>query len=115
RQRHEVLSLAFLDWLTPSLSKTEQKWVLAAIVSHHRDANEIAVKYDERMDPDPLIGLLAELDEESIRHLWRWLQECSHNWIEALDLHSFGVHTLSIVERENALQITCTEGLQRTR
>src|SRR6266702_589413 len=40
-RRHEVLSLAFLDWIAPAFSQAEQKWVLAAIVSHHRDAKEI--------------------------------------------------------------------------
>ena len=115
RQRHEVLSLAFLDWLVPYLSKTEQKWVMAAIVSHHRDAFEIAAKYDERMEPDPLLGLLTELDEEVVCHLWRWLQECSETWIEALGLQSFGVHALPIVDREKALQKTYAEGVQHTR
>src|SRR5258708_35533257 len=76
KHRHEVLSLAFLDWIVPALSQTEQKWVLAAIVSHHRDANEIAYTYDERMDPDPLVGLLTELDESTVRGLCRLLHEC---------------------------------------
>jgi len=113
--RHEVLSLAFLDWIAPSLSKTEQKWVLAAIVSHHRDANEIAAKYDERMEPDPIIGLLTELDEEVVRNLWRWIEECSAAWIEDLGLLAFGVHTLPIVDKEKAVQMICAEGVQRTR
>src|SRR6266446_6465932 len=80
KHRHEVLSLAFLDWIAPALSQTEQKWVLAAVVSHHRDAKEIASLYDERMNPDPLVGLLAELDESTVRGLWRWLHECTAAW-----------------------------------
>ncbi len=114
-QRHEVLSLAFLDWIAPTLSKTEQKWVLAAIVSHHRDASEIASKYDERMDPDPLLGLLAQLDEKTVRGLWRWLHECIAAWIEALGLSGFGVHMLSLVDEEHAIEMICMEGVQRTR
>ncbi len=113
--RHEILSLAFLDWLTPALSQTEQKWVLAAIVSHHRDAIEIAAKYDERMEPDPLLGLLKDLNEKVVIQLWRWLQECSKAWIEALGLQKFGVQALSIVDREKAIQIACSEGIDRTR
>src|SRR6266566_6822448 len=115
RHRHEVLSLAFLDWLAPSLSKTEQRWVLAAIVSHHRDANEIAAKYDERMEPDPLISLLAELDEQVVRLLWRWLDECANAWIDTLNLYPFGVRILPLVSENHAVQITCIEGVQRTR
>src|SRR5712692_1718032 len=103
KHRHEVLSLAFLDWIAPSLSETEQKWVLAAIVSHHRDANVIATTYDERMDPDPLIGLLAELDEKDVRGLWRWLHECSDAWINALELSSFGVRSLPIIDENKAV------------
>ncbi len=113
--RHEVLSLAFLDWIAPNLSETEQKWVLAAIVSHHRDASEIARKYDERMNPDPLISLLAELDEQVVRLLWRWLDECANAWIDTLNLYSFGVRLLPLVSENHAVQITCIEGVQRTR
>jgi len=113
--RHEVLSLAFLDWIAPALSETEQKWVLAAIVSHHRDANEIACKYDERMDPDPLISLFHHLDERNVRGMWRWLNECTTSWIEALDLHHFGVHELPLVDEEHAVRMTCAEGVQHTR
>jgi CRISPR-associated endonuclease/helicase Cas3 len=39
--RHEVLSLAFLDWIANGLTPDEQSWVAAAIVSHHKDAAEI--------------------------------------------------------------------------
>ena len=113
--RHEVLSLAFLDWIAPNLSETEQKWVLAAIVSHHRDASEIARKYDERMNPDPLISLLAELDEQVVRLLWRWLDECANAWIDTLNLYPFGVRILPLVSENHAVQITCIEGVQRTR
>ncbi|MDW8101152.1 MAG: CRISPR-associated endonuclease Cas3'' [Anaerolineae bacterium] len=49
--RHEVLSLAFLDWITDALSEEEQRWVAAAIVSHHKDADEIGLMY---MDPTTL-------------------------------------------------------------
>ncbi|MFL5586067.1 MAG: CRISPR-associated helicase Cas3' [Ktedonobacteraceae bacterium] len=114
-QRHEVLSLAFLDWIAPALSETERKWVLAAIVSHHRDADEIASKYDERMNPDPLVGLLAQLEEKTVRRLWRWLVECATAWIEALNLLTFDVHPLQLVDEEEAIRMTCVEGVQRTR
>ena len=113
--RHEVLSLAFLDWIAPSLSKTEQQWVLAAVVSHHRDANVIAAKYDERMEPDPLRDLLAELDEATVRNIWKWLHECAASWIEDLGLLPFGVQPLLTIDQERAVQVTCLEGFQRTR
>src|SRR5436305_10189805 len=112
-QRHEVLSLAFLDWIAPALSETERSWILAAIVSHHRDAKYIAEKYDEEMDPDPVASMLAELDETTVRGLWQWLSTCGAAWIEDLDLQSFGVHMLPLVPEEQALRLTCVEGRQR--
>lgn len=113
--RHEVLSLAFLDWIAPALSETEQKWVLAAIISHHRDASAIARTYDERMDPDPLIDLLAGLNEKDVRGLWRWLHECSDSWINALELSSFGVRPLPLIDENKAVQLTIQQGINRTR
>jgi len=39
QHRHEVLSLAFFDWIAPALSEYEQSAIVAAIASHHRDAS----------------------------------------------------------------------------
>jgi CRISPR-associated endonuclease/helicase Cas3 len=114
RQRHEVLSLAFLDWIAPALSETERKWVLAAIVSHHRDASVIASNYDKDMNPDPLVGMLIQLNENTVRALWRWLYACVASWIEALDLHTFGVRSLEPVDEEQAVHMTYVEGVRRT-
>lgn len=81
--RHEVLSLAFLEWIVSGLTEEEQTWVLAAIVSHHRDAAFVAQSYAEVAD-DPLVPLIAELDEATASHLWRWLVECASSWRDAL-------------------------------
>lgn len=113
--RHEVLSLAFLSWIAPALAETERRWILAAIVSHHRDADEIAQKYNDLADPDPLIGLLAQLDEQTVRGLWRWLHECVTEWIQALDLEAFAVRPLPLVAEASAVQMVCAEGARRTR
>jgi CRISPR-associated endonuclease/helicase Cas3 len=113
--RHEVLSLAFLDWIAPALSETERRWILAAIVSHHRDADEIDRLYSSLADPDPLVGLLAQLDEQSVRGLWQWLDACAADWIAALGLSPLGVRTLPIVDESRAVQFVCAEGARRTR
>ncbi len=115
KDRHEVLSLAFLDWIAPLLSEVEQKWVVAAIVSHHRDEQEISAKYDDYMDPDPLMKLIGQLDERDVRGLWRWLNECASSWINALGLHGFGVQSLLPVDEETAVQLVCAKGVQHTR
>ncbi len=114
KRRHEVLSLAFLDWIVPELSETEQKWILAAIVSHHRDASEIENDYRERLDPHPVVGMVAELEESVVRDLWKWLHECGTAWIDALNLGAFGVSPLLIVDEERAVKMTCIEGVKRT-
>ena len=44
--RHEVFSLAFVDWIVGGLSDSEQVWMVAAIASHHKDAGVIAHLYD---------------------------------------------------------------------
>jgi len=112
--RHEVLSLAFLDWIAADFSQTEQQWILAAIVSHHRDAKEITAAYDKRANPELVEGMLAQLDEKTVRGLWRWLYECSASWIDALDLRRFGVQSISLMDETTAVQRVCIEGVQRT-
>lgn len=113
-RRHEVLSLAFLDWIAPSFSQEEQQWILAAIVSHHRDATEITKTYDMYNSPELVEGMVADLDEVTVRGLWRWLNECSASWISALDLHTYGVEPVAVVEQEQAMRMVCEEGVQRT-
>ncbi|GAC1635924.1 MAG: CRISPR-associated helicase/endonuclease Cas3 [Ktedonobacteraceae bacterium] len=113
-RRHEVLSLAFLDWIAPSFSREEQQWILAAIVSHHRDATEITKTYDMYNSPELVEGMVADLDETTVRGLWRWLNECSASWISALGLHSFGVEPVALIAQEQAVRMVCEEGVPRT-
>jgi len=114
RRRHEVLSLAFLNWIAASFSPTEQRWVLAAIVSHHRDASEIIKTYDKYRNPELVEEMLAELEEQTVRGLWKWLHDCSAPWIEALGLRQFGVEPATLVTEEQAIHIVCIEGVQHT-
>ncbi|MGB9606072.1 MAG: CRISPR-associated endonuclease Cas3'', partial [Bryobacteraceae bacterium] len=90
--RHEVLSLAFVDWIATSLAPDEQVWAVAAIVSHHKDAEEIVGLYPPPDDPDDdqLVERVAELSPAVVRGLWRWLSECAQSWVMALDLAEVG-------------------------
>ena len=97
QRRHEVLSLVFLDWIAPAFSQTEQRWILAAIVSHHRDEKEISHTYDPYTNPELVEEMISSLDEETVRGLWRWLYECATPWIDNLDLTAFGVQAVSLV------------------
>lgn len=112
--RHEVLSLAFLDWIAPGLSADEQTWVLAAIVSHHRDASYIERTYDD-LEPDPLIPLLAEVDADTIALLWRWLAECATSWRDALGFSANEVAPISLPEQPDAVAHLIENGVHRTR
>jgi CRISPR-associated endonuclease/helicase Cas3 len=110
-RRHEVLSLAFLDWITPSFSDEEQKWMLAAIVSHHKDATEIFLQY--RSQRDVIESMVAELDEQVVRGLWRWLSECSSSWMAALELSAFGVQPLTPLPEDQAVRDVREMGASR--
>lgn len=113
QRRHEVLSLAFLDWIAPSFSQTEQQWLLATIVSHHRDEKDIVAQYSKNVQLGLVEDMIAQLDEDTVRGLWRWLSECTASWITALQLHSFDVQPIALVDEEAAVRITCHEGVQR--
>lgn len=112
--RHEVLSLAFLDWIAHGLSADEQGWVLAAIVSHHRDADFIEKTYAD-MDDDPLTPLIAELDETTVAQLHRWLDMCAASWRDALGFTADEVAMITPPERDRAVELVTRLGVRRTR
>lgn len=87
--RHEVLSLAFVDWIASVFAAEEQRWLIAAIVSHHRDAPEIAQLYNtiDRAETE----FSTELDAKTISDLWKWVDECTASWIDALNLGDCGI------------------------
>ncbi len=113
--RHEVLSLAFMDWIGGGLSLDEQMWVVAAVVSHHRDAEDIQCAYAQPDDPedDQLVELIAQLPKESIEGMWRWLSECSADWIMSLELDSIGVTPLPFPKVSEATMIVTDQSAQR--
>lgn len=115
--RHEVLSLAFLDWISGGLSEEELRWVAAAIVAHHKDADEIALLYMDPNDPadDPLAERVAEIGEEAITGLWRWLKECPAAWIEALGLGDAGIRLPALPNQEEAIRRVREQGAMRAR
>lgn len=111
QRRHEVLSLAFLDWIAPAFSELEQEWLLAAIASHHRDANYITVTHTR--SAGLVEEMLAELDEGTVRGLWKWLAQCSTAWITALGFPAFGVQAVTPISEGQAVQQVCQEGVER--
>ncbi len=110
--RHEVLSLAFFDWITPALTENEQYAIVAAIASHHRDASEIQRKYP-RIDPSVIELLFAELDMSTVGLLWHWIDTCASNWIETLSLTSAGVKPLPLMPYDQAISLVENQGVER--
>ncbi|OAN42900.1 CRISPR-associated helicase/endonuclease Cas3 [Chloroflexus islandicus] len=84
--RHEVLSLAFVAAVAHGFSAAEQRWLVAAIVSHHRDEPEIAQTYPLGLRNDPLVELCNEVDAETAGLLAEWLATCANPWREQLGL-----------------------------
>ncbi len=113
--RHEVLSLAFLDWIVGDLTPDEQAWVAAAIVSHHKDAAEIGLLYRPSDDPaeDQLVARVAELETPTVHGLRRWLADCGATWIEGLGLHDAGVTMPVLPDASIALATVQQKGVAR--
>ncbi|HXG20602.1 MAG TPA: CRISPR-associated helicase Cas3', partial [Methylomirabilota bacterium] len=75
-QRHEVLSLAFLEWAFPEDSWNDRAWVAAGIASHHRDFRIIITSYPDPDDPedDPVASLVKEISNPIIEALAAWMR-----------------------------------------
>lgn len=110
--RHEVLSLAFLQWISDALTAEERQWVGAAIVSHHRDAHEIQLLYMDPGEPvdDPLLPLVREIGDSALDGLWRWLTECPTSWIEALGLGGAGIRLPALLPGAEAARLVREQG-----
>lgn len=84
--RHEVLSLAFVDWLFPP-GDTDRPYVIAVIACHHRDADLIQAKYRRNRsnpDEDSATKLIAQVKEANARLLYEWLEMHSQEWAKML-------------------------------
>ncbi len=97
QHRHEVLSLAFVDWLFPK-GHEDRPLVIAIIVSHHRDEDVIHSKYggnknwqemtkeDQRDIDSSLKYLQDQIDGATRQYLWEWLESCGVEWANELGL-----------------------------
>ena len=116
--RHEVLSLAFLDWIAAGFTSEEQAWLAAVIVSHHKDASDIAELYAPPRDEEgvePLGTCLGDLSAEAVSGLYRWLSECAASWVAELAPAEAGVTAPALPGREQALAMACEQGVKRVR
>lgn len=83
--RHEVFSLAFVDAIAPA-GNPFREWIIAGIVSHHRDQAQIAACYDPINDDDQLGVTWSSVDPEHVKGIARWLAECGPAWATALGI-----------------------------
>jgi CRISPR-associated endonuclease/helicase Cas3 len=115
--RHEVLSLTFLDWVRSALSAEEILWVAAAIISHHKDAQDIQLAYSERSDPDNqlLAKRVAEINDNTLINLRKWLDKCQTAWIENLGLKDMGISLAILPSETEALSAVKNQGAANIR
>ncbi len=112
--RHEVLSLAFVDWVTAGLSREEVTLLVASIVTHHKDFDEIEGYLDEQEpDLDPINTMLLELSREDATALYRWVETCARRWVDALDMRSLGVTCPALPPLEQALKSLTPNAVRR--
>lgn len=121
RHRHEIISLAFGAWIfapdgpgevTAPVARADRRWVVAAVASHHRDADEIASLYPDGIDAG-LGEILATLPDPTIRGIHRWLAECLPAWADRLALP--GVEVPSFPALPDALRLIRVDGAARVR
>ena len=82
--RHEVLSLAFVPWVA---SEVEKEPITLGVISHHRDTEVIA----ERYDGVELRELTEQINLDVLKTLATWLEHVPNTWIDKFTLAPFGV------------------------
>lgn len=108
--RHEVLSVAFLEWIAQDLEPSERTFLAAAIATHHKDFPDLEVYLcpaDE--DCDPLPEMLADLKPEDVEALYDWLANSGPDWLARLDLDSLGVKFPPLPSRDKAMGLLSPE------
>lgn len=112
--RHEVLSLAFVEWLFPP-KHPDYKWVVAAIASHHKDYLDIegAYIYDSEEAQNTIQTIISQIDSETMGMLWHWIDACAGRWALELGMSEV-VEQLQLSPFEKAQQLFSVKSLTRT-
>lgn len=113
-ERHEVLSLIAFDWIAGNFTPGEQRAIVAAIASHHRDDSYIRDLYAD-VDPDPLERLLPELDAHTLERLWQWVDEFATRWAIQLGFASPDEPPLSLRPKAEAVATAQRDGARNIR
>lgn len=101
QHRHEVLSLAAIDWVCPP-GHPDRLAVIGVIVSHHKDAAAIFSKYGgAKPDSDQIQRveyLAGQIPPADVDALWQWLNEFGTAWQAAVGFN--GLEAIQPVNRE---------------
>jgi CRISPR-associated endonuclease/helicase Cas3 len=97
RNRHEVLSLAFLHWL--EIPNSEFLWVAAAVVTHHKGWPEIECRFQNAKSENTDLGRLCRsVPDADAKLLWEVLtqsrdlfRECEWAFFEPYPVKPFTV------------------------
>ncbi len=109
--RHEVLSVAFVDWVAAGWPEDDVDFLVAAILSHHKDAGDIELAYPTDVDEDsPIAELLGGLNERTVRMLWQWLAEVAPAWISDLGMTKLGVVVPEVPGEPEAVESILSQG-----
>ena len=112
-RRHEVLSLAFVNWVFPE-EHEDWIWIVSTIVSHHKDQAEIRGLYLPGIKPeyDPLPLMLEEIPDDVISALREWAFDAPSEWISGLGLQDAGIELLQLADSESPQEFRA-KGLSR--
>ena len=115
--RHEIASLAVISPLFFD-NEQELQWVIAGIISHHRDANEILEqRYNPKFSEEDLDleGVIKEIDPNNVHDFLLWLEENSFNWIKEFGFYHLNVHPLRLSANftEGDFQIQAVQNVYR--
>lgn len=97
-QRHEVFSLAFLDWIAEGMTQEEKLLAASAIVSHHRDAIVIQQLYN-RSEQERLEEHFAAFPNAHVVGLHEWLIGSGWTWARQLGLDQLGVGPVAFTNK----------------
>lgn len=109
KYRHEVGSLAFLGWLFPDTRSEDYRWIVAAIVSHHKDANTIREQYP--VGGPAIQTVAAELAAAPLDELWRWINDYALVWQQQLGLDELGIEQPALLPRAQAVALVRDHGV----
>jgi CRISPR-associated endonuclease/helicase Cas3 len=108
--RHEVASLALLPWVLSDVGGDDYIWVVAAIVSHHKDAAKIGELY--KADGPSIKEVAAEIAQAPLDNLWRWLSEHANTWRHELGLAELGAEPLPLLPQAQAVALVRERGVE---